>query len=457
METRPVVIVGGGVAGLAAATQLGGAAIVVEKEAEPGGLVRSIRLGGWWFDEVLHLLYFDDPETERVVRAMIGSDLAACPPSAFVVTGAGTTRYPFQMHLGGLGPQTAEACVRDLVEQVAAVPREPPRNFQEMLLRTFGAAMCETFLFPYNRKMWKRPLDTLAPSGFQWNITRPDLDLVLAGAGKPDSDYRAYNARGFYPRPASDAPSRGMQLLSNALARNVADLRCGCRVVAIEPERKRVVFEQDGAERAIGWELACVSTMPLPLTLSLCSSVPSDIATQLTQLRSNRVVMVYLALEGPRPAGFGHWRYYGSEDISFNRLISMTEFDPEAAPAGGWGLMAELTEPSEAPAPDLSEVVSRVEAEARGLGAILPEHKLAASHARIVDPAYVVFPASGAEPVERVRDWLGRRGVVPLGRYGRWEYSSMAQCMRDGFTWGRAAAGRLGDIPPPPIAWDPDS
>jgi hypothetical protein len=35
--------------------------------------------------------------------------------------------------------------------------------------------------------------------------------------------------------------------------------------------------------------------------------------------------------------------------------------------------------------------------------------------------------------VEHAIAHLHSRGVLPLGRYGRWEYSSMAQVMSDGF------------------------
>lgn len=33
--------------------------------------------------------------------------------------------------------------------------------------------------------------------------------------------------------------------------------------------------------------------------------------------------------------------------------------------------------------------------------------------------------------------------VEPLGRYGKWEYSSMSQVLQDGFTW---AEGMLADL-----------
>jgi hypothetical protein len=60
----------------------------------------------------------------------------------------------------------------------------------------------------------------------------------------------------------------------------------------------------------------------------------------------------------------------------------------------------------------------------------------------IVDPAYVVFTVDNQPIIEQARDFLKNSGVTSLGRYGRWEYSSMAQVMRDGFCCGEEMATR---------------
>jgi hypothetical protein len=135
--------------------------------------------------------------------------------------------------------------------------------------------------------------------------------------------------------------------------------------------------------------------------------------------------MAYFAIEGPRPSGTGHWRYYSDEAIAFGRLVFMHEFDPAMAPARGWGLMAEMTAPSEDPAAHPLALASRCE----------------------------LFTPANASVMERARGFLAANDVTPLGRYGRWEYSSMAQVMRDGFRFGREWADRLAVATPDAVAW----
>jgi len=159
-------VIGAGVTGLAAANMLGQRAVVLERESRPGGLVRSECFNGYWFDHVLHVLYFADGVTERRIQDMLGETLAPCSPVAFVETRSGTTRYPFQMHLEGLDADTVIRCLRDLASVTFGPARGEPRNFQEMLLQAFGREMCEVFMFPYNRKVLGRPLAELANSDF---------------------------------------------------------------------------------------------------------------------------------------------------------------------------------------------------------------------------------------------------------------------------------------------------
>ena len=75
-----VVILGGGVTGLAAGSVLRDRAIVLERDARPGGLVRTEPIDGYWFDTVLHLLHLSDAGVERRVRALMSGTLAPCAP-----------------------------------------------------------------------------------------------------------------------------------------------------------------------------------------------------------------------------------------------------------------------------------------------------------------------------------------------------------------------------------------
>ncbi|MFG0283342.1 MAG: protoporphyrinogen/coproporphyrinogen oxidase [Phycisphaerales bacterium JB039] len=443
VESSDVLILGAGFTGLAAAWALGDRAIIVEREDRPGGVVRSERIGDYWFDHVVHLLYFQDPDTERRIRGLLGETLAPCPPRAWVETARGTARFPLQLHLGDLDTETCVRCCREIAELTYAPPAEAPANFEQMLLRTFGPTLCETFLFPYNRKMWQRPLRDLAPSGFTWNIAMPDLDRVLRGAIAPDFDSGSYNAAGWYPRPPAGAPVRGMEVVSRAIAGQAADLRLRHRVRSIDLDRRIVEVERTGSDGGasitkLRYRDDLLSTIPLPALIGLCEQAPVDLKTRCAGLLRNRVLSVLLAIEGPRPEAPGHWRYYADESLIFTRLIFLHEFDAMCAPPEGWSLLVEIPQPAEQPMPDAEALLQRVIADARCAGAIDGGSHVAHRAIVPIDPAYVVFRPESQPVIADARAFCDAWGVSSLGRYGAWEYCGMSKCLHDGFAWAES-------------------
>ncbi|MET9125845.1 FAD-dependent oxidoreductase [Streptomyces sp. NPDC004528] len=426
-----VLILGGGLAGLAAGSLLGDRATVVEAEERPGGLVRTERIGDYWFDRVIHLLYFSHPDVENRVRALLGDVLQPCPPDARVETARGATRFPVQLNLHGLPAAVRAACLEDLRrahERPAA-----PDNYEELLLSAFGRTLCELFFFPYNRKLWQRPLSSLSASGFHWNLTRPSVAEVERGANAPRPT-GGYNARGWYPRPAG-GDLRGMEVLSRALAGRVGDLRLRHVVTAVDPDARTVRTRSPEGVTDFHYTRDCLSTLPLPTIVSLCAQAPAALVAECRNLPRNRVRSVALAVRGPRPRDTGHWRYYTREDVPFTRLVFMTEFDPDMAPADGWGVLAEVLEPSEGPRASDESLVADVRRGVAEVGLLAPGSRIVGSSVYTSDPGYVVFTDATRETTAEATRFLTSRGITPLGRYGTWTYSSMSQVMEEAFAW----------------------
>jgi hypothetical protein len=110
-------------------------------------------------------------------------------------------------------------------------------------------------------------------------------------------------------------------------------------------------------------------------------------------------------------------------------------------PDDGWALVAEISEPAEGPHTPDAEWVRRVTDDAVRIGALPADACIESALVWAVDPAYVVFRPGEHEIVRKVRDFFATYDVHVLGRYGRWEYSSMAQVIRDGFRLARSLAG----------------
>jgi protoporphyrinogen oxidase len=201
--------------------------------------------------------------------------------------------------------------------------------------------------------------------------------------------------------------------------------------------KRRIVVARNGAPRTFAYRRVC-STLPLPLTIALCDQAPADLKRACASLPFNRVITVAFSMEGPRPIGQGHWRYYADESVIFNRLVFPHEFDPLNAPDDGWGLMAEITLPGTEPMPDASDVIARTQRDIARVGAF-HGGRVAGAQIILAQPAYVLFTEESRRVTVAAMAFLRAHDIEPMGRYGRWEYSSMAQVIGDALRWAESA------------------
>jgi hypothetical protein len=224
-----------------------------------------------------------------------------------------------------------------------------------------------------------------------------------------------------------------MEVLSRALAARVPRLHLEHAVVGLDVDRRIVHVRTPAGPRRFHYRQACLATLPLPDLVAACAAAPAELRTDCSGLARNRAWSAAFCVRGPRPAGRGHWRYFADESVVFNRLVHLHEFDPDSAPPASWPLLAEITEPASSAPPDPAALLARVRRDLERAGALPAGSTITAERLLLADPAYVVFTAATAPTVRRATAWLRAHDVEPLGRYGRWEYSSMGQVVRDGY------------------------
>jgi len=64
--------------------------------------------------------------------------------------------------------------------------------------------------------------------------------------------------------------------------------------------------------------------------------------------------------------------------------------------------------------------------------------RVKAAHIIVAEPAYVLFTEESRQITNAAMAFLRAHDIEPMGRYGRWEYSSMAQVIGDAIRWGES-------------------
>ncbi len=429
------VILGAGLSGISLATKLkkSNKTVLLEKSDEPGGLVKSIEVNGFWFDAVLHLLHYHNPKVEKQLKKIVGKDFKSIAPKADVHTSYGVTKFPFQLNLGGLKKELAIECANDYIENAYRKPIKV-KNFEDWLIQSFGKKMCEVFFFPYNNKMWKRSLKSLGTRDFVWNIQNYSIPKVLNGLFQDDKKIEAYNSNSWYPIPRKGAKKRCMGLLIDKLKAPIdKQINLNEEVVEVDIKKKCVTTKSSTGIKQYFYKKGCVSTIPLPVLQKI--TIPKQ---KKTNLKLNGVLYAMVMMKGEKYDTSNLWDYFSQEEVIFSRIIYMQNFDPHSAPNKKWSVMAEITYKAEAKKIDPKKTANAIKKNLLDLNIVKKKTDFLDIHFVDHKYAYAVFEKSTSQEIRKVTKSYASKDIHLLGRYGKWQYLSMAQVFEEAVAKGEA-------------------
>lgn len=442
-----IAILGAGLAGLSTAYHLRRAGCralaLYEREERPGGLCRSEARGGFTFDRTGHFLHLRTPEMKRLASRLLGPQLATVTRNSWVFSQGVYTRYPFQTNTYGLPVETVKEVLLGYIEarcETSRVPRaachvpksgrgllEPRHSFERWVYETFGAGIAKHFMIPYNEKLWGVPARLLTTEWMGRYVPPAPLEKVIEGALTDKAAGEGYNAVFRYPRQG------GIETLVRALAARAGPVSLGTEAVAIDLRRRRIELS-DGSRADYA---ALVSTLPLPELAARLRPVPDSVRDAAAKLRWASVFALSLGLRADHTEG-RQWVYVPERRFSFYRVGCFSNAASSMAPPGQAAVWAERSFLPGHP-PDRSAARREMLEGLRQMGWLRSRRDIAAEWLLEIPHAYVTYDAHHRAATRTILRWLERHGIHSIGRYGRWEYSSM----EDALLQGAATAQRL--------------
>jgi|SRR5258705_2498370 len=426
------IVVGGGLAGLAAARELGDACTLIEAEDRLGGLVRTDVIEGFSFDWTGHWLHARDPEMRKAIEERwLAGNLITVERRARIFSEGVWTTFPYQFHLYGLPSRTVSECVLGFIDATlgpggAELRGRPLGNAAEFILRDLGEGFARHFMFPYNEKLYTVRCEELSPEWGGRFIPRPSLQDVVNGAAGPARQVVGYNATFWYPRQG------GIESLARGVASELrGEVRLSARVQSLDLAARRVRL-------ASGDQLsydALVLTAPLPACARLLTDAPAEVRDAAARLRAVSVTVVDVGARDRPDAERFHWAYFPEKAFPFYRIGSPSEVNPALAPAGFRSFAVEFAHRGPV---DGARCIEQALAGLARCG-LIERRDVVLSRARTIPAAYVLFDHDHAAARATVQQHFERSGVQLAGRYGKWEYSSM----EDALLSGREAARNL--------------
>jgi protoporphyrinogen oxidase len=422
MKNRePIVILGAGLAGLAAAYRLKRGYRLVEKRTLAGGLCDTIEEDGFRFDRTGHLLHLRHGKTRRLVLKLLDEEPLRLQRQSRIFSSGVYTHYPFQANTYGLPVEVMKACLNGFIE--AVVKRETQKKdgtrvntFEDYIYHQFGEGIARHFMIPYNAKLWGVHPREITADWCQRFVPEPKVEEVVAGAVAPPQEEMGYNANFLYP-------TRGIEALPNAFARNVGAIEYGVQPKAIDTKRKRVLI----ANQWLPYR-GLISTIPLNNLVNLLVSPPKTIVSAADKLRCTSLRYLDVALSRPCGTTY-HWSYVPERKYPFYRVGCYSNFSENMAPPGKSNLYVELASRS---AVKLDKLMPKVIKGLLEMGVIKSGNDIAFVRPRRMTHAYVVYDAPYNKSVPKILSWLEQQRIFCAGRYARWEYSAMEDAIEQG-------------------------
>jgi len=420
MSNFDIVILGCGWSGILVAEIFGSSnTLCIDKELSLGGLLRSDYVNGFTIDVGgSHVIFSKDEYVLSKMIGFLGNNVVAHERRAYVNLYGALVPYPLENGLYVLPPEERAEALISFIEVLLSLDKDwRPKNLEEWIKGFFGNWFARKYLIPYNRKVWKRPLNEI---DIDWVYTPgrlpiPDWrDVVKSAVGIPTVGYRE-QSKFYYPLRG------GIQALYNSVyeraqSKGVVFAR-GTRVTSVK------ILEEEGfLVNGKYYAKGLINTIPLP---ELIEAVEGNAYEDLKQFSKhfdyNRVVVVAVAVNRQAPPS-QHWIYVPDENIVFHRYAWLSNYSPYNAPEGKGLILAEITVPPNVIAS--LGVVERVIKDLQRLN-IIDEREVIFAKMYMNEYGYPVHKLDLGQTREAVVGYLYKLGIMSIGRWGSWRYVNM--------------------------------
>jgi len=423
MQHSRFLIIGAGPTGLGAAWRLHELNqddwLVLEAAPEAGGLARSfVDKKGFTWDIGGHVQFSHYDYFDRVMDSLLGPDgWNHHQRESWIWMRDRFIPYPLQNNLHRLPAEDLDKCLQGLLD-IAVTPREQaPHSFKDWILSKFGAGIADTFMFPYNFKVWAHEPAIMNATWVGERVAPTDLRKVLRNLVYQTDDlaWGPNNTFRFPKRGGTGAiwKACSARLPSERQAYN-------CPVTSIDLEKRTLVLSNGSA---LSYDVL-LSTIPLTELIKLSGRADlHPVAERGLLSSSSNIVGLGIAGQPPEALRTKSWIYFPEANCPFYRVTVFSNYAQANVPDPGstWSLMLEVSE-SRHRNVDQQTLVDSVIDGAVATGLVSDPQQILSRWSYRATYGYPVPGTQRDASLSQLVPEFERYGVYPRGRFGLWKY-----------------------------------
>jgi protoporphyrinogen oxidase len=333
--SHPIVIIGAGPAGLAAAHELvkqNRRPIVLEKADKVGGIARTEIYKGYRFDIGGHRFFTKASEVQQLWEEMLGDDFLRVPRRSSIYYRGRFLDYPitFFNALSNLGPvQSLLILLSYFRARLRPYPEED--TFEQYVSNRMGKRLYETFFKSYTEKVWGIPCSEIRAEWAAQRIKGLSLREAVTNALFGTSQAQSLIKEFRYP---VFGPGMMWQRFREVVESHGGEVELNTKVTRIRREGQRVknVVAQQGERTVQISGEHYLSSMPLSeLVAQLDPPPPAEVVRAARKLRYRSFAIAGLILDQPDMPP-DNWIYVHSEDVKVGRIQILNNWSAALVP-----------------------------------------------------------------------------------------------------------------------------
>lgn len=423
-EAPRIGILGGGLSGMAYAyfsSRMGYDVTVLEKDASPGGLMRSIKEDGFTFDiGGSHIVFSKDKDVLSFMLSLLGENSVENRRNAAILYKGRLVKYPFENGLSDLPLLENTSCLLHFL--YARIKRKRgPKNLREFFYNSLGTTISEKYLIPYNEKIWKLSIDDISLD-FVGRLPNPRvMDVVKASLGIGSEGY-VHQLFFHYPRKG------GIQTLVDSLRSRIrGEVFTGFEVKSVKNESTGWVVSNGSDEKDFD---KVVSTIPLHEAVRVFNA-PQSVKSDVDRLKYNSLITVAIGVEELNVKGLS-WLYIPDKDVHPHRVSFPSNFSPENAPQSKSSILVEITvNPDDPFTQENEEEIAKTVVEELDRLKIISRNKIIYRRVFKTKYAYPLLDASYWQSIGRIKAFFSEKDVELVGRFAEFKYINMDDAIRN--------------------------
>ena len=431
---HPVVVLGGGPAGLTAGYLLskqGKPVIVLESTDMVGGIARTEVRDGYRFDLGGHRFFTKAKEVDDLWHEIMKEEFLLRPRKSRIYWNDKFLEYPLEGMdvIKKLGPVELFRCGVSYL-WAAIKPKGREESFEQWVSNRFGKRLYGHFFKTYTEKLWGVSADEIRAEWAAQRIKGLSFFSAAKAAffGNKGNKIKSLVSEFHYPR---FGPGQMWQQMTDDIHALGGEVRLNAPVTRLMIRDGRIAEVIAGGETLTPSYV--ISSLPLRTTVGISDpEAPAEVRDAARGLRYREFLTVLLVIEG-QDLFDDNWIYIHQPGVRVLRIQNFKSWSPWMVPEGSSdasiGMEYFCFEGDELWNMNDDDLVAMAAAEIEKLHLARADRVKFGFVAR-VHKAYPIYDVEYAERVATIRTWLGTIGnLTQVGRNGLHRYNNSDHSM----------------------------